>query len=334
MKHLILTIFLVLIACSGWAAPNQLQAEQQNSDMGLMNKVFAQHSPPETQKTAAKATKIQSYLTAEMAQPDYISKTNVRLNSKEWEALKLSKEWINRKINPVMESNGRLVYIYGATMPTIICSPLMTSDLELQPGENVNDVIVGDTARWLVVVGQSGTPGREATHIIIKPLDAGLVTTAVITTDRRVYHLKLVSRRKGYNPYVSFIYPEDQKKVLEASLKRKKKKDIWDTTQIEGKNVDLSALDFGYTISGDEPGWKPMRVYNDGIRTFIQLPRTSTQTEIPVLLVEKAGQEAIVNYRVKGNAMIVDEIFEKAILVAGTGSEQAKVEIARVEVTK
>ncbi len=334
MKHLILTIFLVLITCSGWAAPSQQQAEQQNSDTGLMNKVFAQHSLPETQKNTAKATKIQSYLTAEMAQPDYISKTNVRLNSKEWEALKLSKEWINRKINPVMESNGRLVYIYGATMPTIICSPLMTSDLELQPGENVNDVIVGDTARWLVVVGQSGTPGRESTHIIIKPLDAGLITTAVITTDRRVYHLKLVSRRKGYNPYVSFIYPEDQKKVLEASLKRKKKKDIWDTTQIEGKNVDLSALDFGYTISGDEPGWKPMRVYNDGIRTFIQLPRTSTQTEIPVLLVEKAGQEAIVNYRVKGNAMIVDEIFEKAILVAGTGSEQAKVEIARVEVTK
>ncbi len=78
----------------------------------------------------------------------------------------------------------------------------------------------------------------------------------------------------------------------------------------------------------------PCAFYNDGIRTFIQLPRTSTQTEIPVLLVEKAGQEAIVNYRVKGNAMIVDEIFEKAILVAGTGSEQAKVEITRVEVTK
>lgn len=219
-------------------------------------------------------------------------------------------------------------------MPTIICSPLMTSDLELQPGENVNDVIVGDTARWMIVVGQSGTPGRESTHIIIKPLDAGLVTTAVITTDRRVYHLKLVSRRKDYNPYVSFIYPEDQQKKLKASLKKKHRKKTWQTTEIEGKPIDISTLDFSYSITGDDVSWKPMRVYNDGVRTFIQLPRTSTQTEIPVLLVEKAGEEAIVNYRVKDHALIVDEIFEKAILVAGTGMDQAKVEITRVEVTK
>ncbi|TIH11605.1 P-type conjugative transfer protein TrbG [Marinifilum sp. JC120] len=334
MKHLILTLFLVLIACSGWAVPNSQQAAQQDPNQGLMNKVFAQHSPPKTGKNVAKTAKNPSYSTAVMAQPDYISKTNVRLNSKEWKALKLSKEWINRKINPILLENGKVVYIFGATLPTIICCPFMASDLELQPGENVNDVIIGDTARWIVVVGQSGTPGRESTHIIIKPLDAGLVTTAVITTDRRVYHLKLVSRIKDYNPYVSFIYPEDQQKILKASLKRKKKKDIWDTTQIEGKTVDLSTLDFSYTISGDDASWKPMRVYNDGIRTFIQLPRTSTQTEIPVLLVEKAGQEAIVNYRVKGNAMIVDEIFEKAILVAGTGMDQAKVEITRIEVTK
>ena len=218
MKHLILTLFLVLIACSGWAAPDQQQDRQQNPDSGLMNKVFAQHSPPENSKNRAETVQNSSYSPSMMAQPDYISKTNVRLNSKEWEALKLSKEWINRKINPVMQSNGKVVYVFGATMPTIICSPLMTSDLELQPGENVNDVIVGDTARWMVVVGQSGTPGREATHIIIKPLDAGLVTTAVVTTDRRVYHLKLVSRRKDYNPYVSFIYPEDQ----EGSDQRKR----------------------------------------------------------------------------------------------------------------
>ena len=334
MKHLILTLFLVLIACSGWAAPNSQQAAQQDPNQGLMNKVFAQHSPPKTGKNAAKTDKNTSYSTAVMAQPDYISKTNVRLNSKEWEALKLSKEWINRKINPILLENGKVVHIFGATMPSIICSPFMTSDLELQPGENVNDVIVGDTARWMIALSKSGTPGREATHILIKPLDAGLVTTAVIPTDRRVYHLKLVSRRKDYNPYVSFIYPEDQQKVLKASLKRKKKKDIWDTTQIEGKTIDLSKLDFSYIISGDDASWKPMRVYNDGIRTFIQLPRISTQTEIPVLLVEKAGQEAIVNYRVKGNAFVVDEIFEKAILVAGTGMDQAKVEITRIEVTK
>lgn len=330
MKLLILTMSLVLIACPAWTAANQQHGQQQ----GLMNKVFVQQSPPVDTSGTANGPQALPYSTVITTTPDYISKTDVRLNNKEKKALKLSKEWINRKVSPILLSNGKVVYVFGATLPTIICSPLMTSDLELQPGENVNDVIVGDTARWMVVVAQSGIPGRESTHIVIKPLDAGLVTTAVITTDRRVYHLKLVSRRKDYNPYVSFIYQEDQQKILKSSLKKKRRKEIWETTEVEGKPVDLSTLDFSYTISGDDANWKPMRVYNDGVRTFIQLPRTSTQTEIPVLLVEKAGEEAIVNYRVKGNAMIVDEIFEKAILVAGTGDDQAKVEITRMETPK
>lgn len=324
MKRIILSLSLVFITCSAvWAAPEQEQ--------GFVNKIFAQQLPPKEDLEQSDKEN-QFYSTAPAATPDYISQTDVRLNSKEWKALKLSKEWINRNVNPIMLSNGKVVYVFGATLPTIICSPLMASDLELQPGENVNDVIVGDTARWMVVVAQSGIAGRESTHLVIKPLDAGLVTTAVITSDRRTYHLKLVSRRKGYTPYVAFIYPEDQEKVLKASLKKKRRKETWETTEIKGKPSDLSTLDFGYAVTGDEASWKPMRVYNDGVRTFIQLPRTSTQTEIPVLLVEKAGEEAIVNYRVKGNAMIVDEIFEKAILVAGTGSDQEKVEIKRLEV--
>lgn len=325
MKKTILSILLVLSTCAtAWASPGR---------QGLMNKVFAQHNPPAGNASSQSAESVVKYQAVTLPTPDYISKTDVPLSSKEWAALKLSKEWMNRKINPIMQNNGKVVYIHGATLPTIICSPLMASDLELQPGENVNDVIIGDTARWMVVVGQSGVPGQESTHLIIKPLDAGLLTTAVITTDRRTYHLKLVSRSNGYTPYVAFIYPEDQQKILKASLKKKHLKETWETAKIEGKPIDLSTLDFSYQING-EASWKPVRVYNDGIRTFIQLPRTSTQTEIPVLLVEKAGQEGIVNYRVKGNAMIVDEIFEKAILVAGSGDEQSKIEIRRIEVSK
>ncbi|OEU68033.1 MAG: P-type conjugative transfer protein TrbG [Desulfovibrio sp. S3730MH75] len=325
MKRIIFISFcLILLTC------NSVSAAPEAEPQGLMNKVFAKHSPTPANNAGGNRKELREVAINQPA-PDYISKTKVPLNAKEWKALKLSNEWMNRKINPIMQSNGKVVYVFGATLPTIICTPLMASDLELQPGENVNDVIVGDTARWIVVVAQSGVPGRESTHLVIKPLDAGLVTTAVITTDRRTYHLKLVSRRKGYTPYVAFIYPEDQEKVLKASLNKKRRKESWETTEIEGKPTDISALDFGYAITGDEARWKPMRVYNDGIRTFIQLPRTSTQTEIPVLLVEKAGEEAIVNYRVKGNAMIVDEIFEKAILVAGTGMDQEKVEIKRLE---
>jgi type IV secretion system protein VirB9 len=69
-------------------------------------------------------------------------------------------------------------------------------DLELQPGERVRDLHVGDAVRWKITPAQSGPEGAETTHIVIKPMDVGLVTTMVITTDRRVYYVKLASSKR------------------------------------------------------------------------------------------------------------------------------------------
>ncbi len=264
-----------------------------------------------------------------LPQPDYVSRKVVNLNAKEKKALKLSNEWTNRPVNPVMVNNGQIKYVFGATLPTIICAPFMPSDVELQVGEIVNNVVVADTARWMVSLGRSGSPGSESVHLVIKPIDAGLATGAVIMTDRRTYHLKLVSRRDGHTPYVGFVYPEDQKELLAAQLKQQDRTEKWKTMPVAGGNtVDLAQLDFNYRITGDAL-WKPIQVYNDGTRTIIRLPK-SVKSDLPVLLVEKAGEQTLVNYRVRGNGFVVDEPFQKAILIAGVGKHQEKVEIERL----
>jgi type IV secretion system protein VirB9 len=60
------------------------------------------------------------------------------------------------------------------------------------------------------------------------------------------------------------------------------------------------------------------------------------QTEAPTLLVvRKEGgwlsddETVIVNYRVQNDRYIVDAVFDKAILIAGVGSNQARVTITR-----
>ena len=95
------------------------------------------------------------------------------------------------------------------------------------------------------------------------------------------------------------------------------------------------SLSFAYEVSGSA-AWKPVRVYNDGRKTIIQMPSTMAQTEAPALLVvRKDGgvfiddETVMVNYRVQGDRYIVDSVFDKAILIAGVGSSQDRVTIQR-----
>ncbi|MCT4533756.1 P-type conjugative transfer protein TrbG [Halodesulfovibrio sp.] len=314
---------------------NQLPPPQK--PQGLINKVFApERSPAQAgQYGYIAASSGQPAVPYDLPLPQYLSETKVKLTSKEKKAVELSTQWMKRNIAPYMNNQGKLVYTFGASLPTVVCSPLMGADIELQEGEQILDVILGDNGRWHYKSTRSGAAGQERLHVIFKPIDNGLVTTAVIPTTRRVYHIKLVSDTEKYTPYVGFAYPEEQQRILQLHATQQKKQQVWHTAPTtSGQTVDLSTLDFEYDVEG-KARWKPLQVYNDGTRTIIRLPHKAAQGDLPVLLVEKAGQEALVNYRVrtkgKSTSFIVDEIFEKAMLIAGVGSHQQKIEISKQE---
>jgi type IV secretion system protein VirB9 len=130
-----------------------------------------------------------------MPEIDYLNSRVVPLTPQEKKALKLSKDWSRRTLAPVLGDGGKVLFVHGASLPTIIAAPMRVCDVELQPGEAVNEIVVGDSARWMVVSGNAGSGPSSAVHLFIKPVDSGLETSAVVTTDRRVYHLRLVSQR-------------------------------------------------------------------------------------------------------------------------------------------
>ena len=41
-------------------------------------------------------------------------------------------------------------FLFGATLPTVVCAPLQGCNLALQPGEIVNNVNLGDSVRWKI----------------------------------------------------------------------------------------------------------------------------------------------------------------------------------------
>lgn len=120
---------------------------------------------------------------------------------------------------------------------------------------------------------------------------------------------------------------------MDAIQRREKQERTENTLPATGEY--LGDLTFDYDLSGSA-SWKPVRVYNDGRKTIIEMPGTMQQTEAPTLLVvRKEGgmftddETVLVNYRVHGNRYIVDTVFDRAILISGVGSSQDRVTIVR-----
>jgi len=259
----------------------------------------------------------------------YFGGENPVLTPSEERALKIAREWQAKaatQLTPVPGPDGAIQFLYGAVQPSIVCAVMQVTDIELQAGEQINNISIGDSARWLVEPAVTGASVAEVQHIILKPMDVGLETSLIVTTNRRTYHFRLKSHKTQYMPKVSFIYPDAvQARFLalkERQTEEKEKNTIPETQEYLGN------LDFAYRISGSAP-WKPVRVYNDGVKTIIQMPPKMKQTEAPSLLVLNGDEEVMVNYRLQGDRFIVDQLFNKAMLIAGVGSKQTKITITR-----
>ncbi|WP_419606886.1 P-type conjugative transfer protein TrbG [Thiolapillus sp.] len=275
--------------------------------------------------------------TTDMAEK-YFSKNNPKLTAQEKAAIAIAKRWAAGTptgMKPVAGANGSVRFLFGAQQPSIVCAVLQVCDVALQPGEQVNSIHLGDTARWTVEPAITGSGPTETLHLIIKPMDVGLETSLIVTTDRRTYHMRLKSHRTEYMPQVAFTYPEDALAKWDTLHKREVQKRERESNTLPQTGEYLGNLDFAYDVDGDAP-WKPVRVYSDGKKTIIQMPRVMSQTEAPSLLVlrKKGGWFAdddvtLVNYRVQGDRFIVDMVFEKAILVSGVGSSQDRITVSR-----
>lgn len=184
------------------------------------------------------------------------------------------------------------------------------TDVELQPGEVLtNPPVAGDTVRWKIALVKSTRANQESTHVIIKPLDTDIETNVIITTNRRTYHLRVVAS-DWYMPSVSWNYPQDEEIEAQAQALV--------SERTESVSVSPDSLNFAYEISGDDYPWKPLRVFDDGTKTYLQMPLEMKSNEAPAFFVIEDDDVLLVNYRVKGDFYVVDRLFERAQLRVGT----------------
>jgi P-type conjugative transfer protein TrbG len=249
-----------------------------------------------------------------------------RLSPAERRAASIARLWRTRSIMPHKGPDGVVRWPYGVRQPVVVCSPEHECDIALQPGEIVEGITVGDKADWSVTPQVSGAGADRVTHIQVRPYDSGLKTNILVTTDRRTYSIKLISDRWSYDPLTGFTYPDDQVAA-------------WARYQDEmgtdppGTPVSAGDVYFPYTISGDDPPWQPLRVWSNGLKTYILFAPgfQHDQSGAPVLeaieggcglCIFRSAPTAVLNARWDGNYLVYDGVLDHAELVAGNQSVQ------------
>ena len=210
-------------------------------------------------------------------------------------------------------SDGALYQVYAA--------PGQITNIALEPGESLTGtgpIAAGDTARWIIGDTESGSGATRRVHVLVKPSRPDITTNLVVTTDRRTYMLELRSGQKPYMPSVAWAYPRPpggQGQVPAAPV-----------------IPAAAARNHRYGLTGDNSPWKPVAVYDDGRRVYVEFPRGIVQGEMPpIFVIGPEGETQIVNSRVHRNILIVDRLFGAAELRLGSGDKQQTVRIVRTD---
>lgn len=206
-------------------------------------------------------------------------------------------------------SNGTIYQVYTA--------PGLVTDIALQPGETLVAVASGDTARWVIGDTTSGSGDGKQTHVLVKPVWSGLLTNLVITTDRRAYHLRLASTPATALSSLRWTYPQDE------LLAVRRKAEAAQGAPPVATGLAVEQLHFNYAISGDRPPWRPLRVFDDGTRTYVEFAASLANGDAPPLfVVGPDGKVELVNYRLRDRFYVVDRIFDAAELRLGLKKQQ------------
>ncbi|MBQ7479773.1 MAG: TrbG/VirB9 family P-type conjugative transfer protein [Selenomonadaceae bacterium] len=214
---------------------------------------------------------------------------------------------------------SRLVYpYYEGSVYQVYAKLGHVTDIELRTGETLQGVLAGETLRWEI---DTATVGGTA-HVYIKPKAENISTNFIINTNQRSYRL-VIAAMESYHSIVKWNYPADARKNL-MKLREERHPEEKEFNEIFMENRDgkliLKAMNYSYETKGSDKAEKslyPLRVFDDGTRTYIEMPK-SNKYDLPVLYnvddSEKKGKLTLVNYRMHGAYFIADRVFAHARL--------------------
>ena len=196
-------------------------------------------------------------------------------------------------------------------MYRIYCREGFLTTIYFNPDEERTFMAGGDTERWTVEEGITGSKDGNRTIVTLKPFMTGIKTNLIINTNKRTYNFFLHAANDWYNPMVTFRYPQD---IMLKNLKRKQQ-------EAQLTPINLENLNYSYEWKKTKDPWCPMQVFDDGEKTFILLSKKADAYQLPVIFIrdEQTGKEAMVrgNYNPDTNYFIIDRLVNQVVLQYG-----------------
>lgn len=172
------------------------------------------------------------------------------------------------------------------------------STIEFAPDEEIQTISMGDSVSWLLE--------PSGNRIFLKPLEQNATTNMTVLTNKRSYLFELHAREASNinDPQLVFVlrfmYPSDANDYISGSSIDNTLPDLEDP-EVRNK------MNFNYTLRGKE-NIAPLRVFDDGEFTYFEF--RNKNADVPAFfLVDSQGKEALINYRTRGDFIVVERVW-------------------------
>lgn len=180
------------------------------------------------------------------------------------------------------------------------------SSIEFGQDETIQTISMGDSTAWML--------NPSGNRLFLKPIEQDATTNMTLITNKHTYLFELHARDTDdiNDPEMTFIvrFIYQDTNDMQTAAKGLDQVPALDIEENPGK------YNFKYTISGPEET-APIRIFDDGEFTYFQF--RDKNAEVPAFFwVDGQGNESLINYRTRGDYIVVERVSSKFTLRHGS----------------
>ena len=199
---------------------------------------------------------------------DPLSGPQVKLKPKERRGVRHGRSWADNPDFPARGEDGGIVFVFGATLPIVVCAPLYVCDLTCRPARSSTTSISA-----IACAGRSPRQpkARRGHH---HPCDH---QADRCRPDHQPGHHHQPARlhhqagepAEDWMPKRVFCYPD----ARPAAVERLPHPRAAARGGVRAPRGRTRRSRFRLCGQGDSPAWRPVRVFSSGGKTYIEFPR-------------------------------------------------------------
>lgn len=214
--------------------------------------------------------------------------------------------WALRESNPVSTDTRIQTIVYNPNEVYKFTGHYGYQSLfEFEDGEEIGTISLGDSISWQI--------SPSGSRLFLKPVEEDATTNMTIVTSKRVYHFELhAEHTESINDpsmvfVLRFIYGRGAGISVSSYI-----------DSVPDPLAEPEKYNFDYSISGPEE-ISPIRIFDDGTFTYFEF--RDKNAEIPAFfLVHGDGSESLINFRTRGDYIVVERVAAQFTLRHGQDS--------------